>query len=52
MTHSKLIKTFAEIQSHVEMEEERLKTFSSSNVVSLLKGIEPEVIRTIGVDNL
>jgi len=33
MTHSKHMKTFVEIQSHLEMEEEHLKTFSSSNAL-------------------
>jgi len=33
MNHSEQLKTFPEIQNHLEMEEERLKTFSSSNAL-------------------
>jgi len=41
MTHSKHMKTFAEIQSHLKMEEELLKTFSSSNATLVAKGNYP-----------
>ena len=40
MTHSKHTKTFTEIQSRLEMEEERLKTFISSNAL-VVKGNRP-----------
>ena len=41
MSHSEHMKTFAEIQSHLEMEEECLETFSSSNTALLAKGNLP-----------
>jgi len=41
MTHSEHMKIFAKIQSHLKMEEERLKTFSSSNAALLAKGNRP-----------
>ena len=40
MTHSEHMKTFIEIQSHLKMEEEPLKTFSSSNAL-VVKGNRP-----------
>ena len=42
MTHSKHMKTFPDIQSHLKMEEERLKTFSSSNATLVAKGNRPQ----------
>jgi len=42
MTHSEHMKTFVEIQSHFEMGEERLKTFSSSNAALVAKGNHPQ----------
>jgi len=41
MTHSEYMKTFAEIQSHLEMEEACLKKFSFSNTVLVTKGNRP-----------
>jgi len=38
MTHSEHMKTFAAIQSHLEMEEECLKMFSSSNAALVTEG--------------
>ena len=51
MTHSKHMKIFAEIQSHLEMKQECLKMFSSSNVAFVAKGNRPQAIRTTEVRN-
>jgi len=50
MNHFEHMKTFAEIQSHLEMEEGRLKTFSSSNTALFAKGNHLKAIR-IGISN-
>ena len=42
MNHSKHMNTFAKIQSHLEIEEERLKTLSSSNAALVAKGNRPQ----------
>ena len=41
MTHFDHLETFVEIQSHLKMEEERLKTFSSSSVAVVAEGNLP-----------
>jgi len=41
MTHSEHMKTFIKTQSHLRMEEECLKTFSSSNAALVAKGNHP-----------
>jgi len=41
MTPSEHMKTFAEIQSQLEMEEERLNMFSYSNAALVAKGNQP-----------
>ena len=41
MTQSEHMKTFAEIKSHLELEEECLKMFSSSNAALVAKGNRP-----------
>jgi len=41
MTHSEHMKTFTEIQSHLQMKEERLKTFSCSNAALVAQGHHP-----------
>ena len=38
LTHSDHLKTFGQIQSHLEMEEERLKMFGTPNVALVAKG--------------
>lgn len=42
LTHSDHLKTFGQIQSHLEMEEERLKMFGTPNVALVFKGIRPK----------
>ena len=42
MTHFEHMKAFAEIQSHLQMEEECLKTFRSSNVALVTEGNRPK----------
>jgi len=42
LTHSEHIKTFAEVQSHIEMEEESLKMLGTSHVTFVAKGNRPK----------
>ena len=42
LTYLDHIKTFAEIQSHLEMEEERLKVFGTPNLALVSKGNRPK----------
>jgi len=42
LTHADHLKTFAEIQSHLEMEEERMKIFGPPNVALVAKGNMPK----------
>jgi len=42
LTHSDHLKTFGQIQSHLEMEEEHLKIFGTSNVALVAKGNRPK----------
>lgn len=42
LTYSDNIKTFAEVQSHIEMEEERLKMLGTSHVAFVAKGNRPK----------
>ena len=42
LTHIDHLKTFAEIQSHLEMEEERMKMFGPPNVALVAKGNRPK----------
>jgi len=41
LTHSEHLKTFTEIQSHLEMDEERLKMFGTASVALVAKGNRP-----------
>ena len=52
MTHSEHMKTFVEIQSHLKIEKERLRTVSSSSGLLLVNGIDEETIRAIAVGNI
>ena len=52
LTHSEHLKTIAEIQSHLEMEEERLKMFGTPYMALLPKEIGPGRIGTIEVGSL
>ena len=47
LTHSDHLKTFGQIQSHLEMEEERLKMFRTPNVALVAKGNRPKATRTL-----
>ena len=42
LTHSDHLKAFGQIQSHLKMEEERLKMFGTPNVALVAKGNRPK----------
>jgi len=42
LTHADHLKTFAEIQNHLEMEEEHMKMFNPPNVAFVAKGNRPK----------